>query len=159
MRPIVYLAGGMTGLIAEHALAWREFARLALKERGVETLSPMRGHPAEGKTGRFKSSAVIRLEAYDDVMEVGGIHGIMLRDFTDVKRADAILVNLLDAPSISVGTAMELAWAYAMQKPTVIAIEPEGNPHDRHPMVCAAMSYRLTSLDDAIDAVAVVLGR
>ncbi len=54
---------------------------------------------------------------------------------------------------------MELAWAFAFQKPAVIAIESTGNPHDNHPMIHEAMPFRVTTLDEAIDAVAVILGR
>jgi nucleoside 2-deoxyribosyltransferase len=88
--------------------------------------------------------------------------GIMTRDFNDVKRCDALLVNLLGYKAedrVSAGTIMELAWAYAFQKPAVVAIEASGNPHDNHPMIHEAMPFRVTTLDEAIDAVAVILGR
>jgi nucleoside 2-deoxyribosyltransferase len=86
----------------------------------------------------------------------------MTRDFNDVKRCDALLVNLLGYKAedrVSAGTIMELAWAYAFQKPAVVAIEASGNPHDNHPMIHEAMPFRVTTLDEAIDAVAVILGR
>ena len=76
----------------------------------------------------------------------------MTRDFNDVKRCDAILVNLLGAKSASLGTVMELGWAYALQKPVVVAIEPIGNPHDRHPMIEETIRFRAPDLDAAIDA-------
>ena len=155
-RPIVYLAGGMTGLTPQEAIAWRALAAAQLDARGIETLSPMRGHPAEGKV---RSVDTTRIDAFDDVLEAGGVHGIMLRDFTDVKRCDALLVNLLGAPRVSIGTAMERAWAYAMPTPASVAIEEHGNPNDGHPMLQAAMMYRHATLDAAIDTVATVLGR
>jgi hypothetical protein len=54
---------------------------------------------------------------------------------------------------------MELGWAYILNKPVVVAIEASGNPHDNHPMIHEAMPFRVTTLDEAIDAVAVILGR
>ena len=85
--------------------------------------------------------------------------GIMVRDFNDVKRCDALLVNLIGLTKPSMGTIMELAWAYAMQKPAVVAMEREGNPHDLHPMIHEAVSFRVETLDEAIDSVAVILNR
>lgn len=83
----------------------------------------------------------------------------MLRDFTDVKRCDALLVNLLGCEKITAGTAIELGWAYAMQKPVVVLIEAEGNPHDAHPMLIEAIgALRFDNLLDAVDAVAILLG-
>lgn len=151
-KPKVYLAGGMSWLSPAEALEWRQKAEWALEDRGIETLSPMRGHPAD-----LADSAIIR--PFDDVAVAGGSDGVILRDLTDVRRSDALLVNLLGAPQISVGTAMELAWAYLLHTPAVVAIEQSGNPHDDHPMVKAAMRYRVVTLDEAIDAVAVILGR
>jgi nucleoside 2-deoxyribosyltransferase len=151
-KPIVYLAGGMTGLDAADAREWRWNATSALQQRGIETLSPMRGHPRE----RFGDGVI---KAFDDVAESGGVEGVMLRDLTDVRRADALLVNCLGAKFISVGTAIELGWAYLLHKPAVIIIEREGNPHDQHPMVRASIRYRAENLADGIEAVAAILGR
>ena len=151
-RPKVYLAGGMSWLKPTDALSWRRQAEHALNERGIDVLSPMRGHPAS-----LAGAKVIK--PFDDVAVAGGPEGVILRDLTDVLRADALLVNCLGAPQISVGTAIELGWAYLLHKPAVVAIEKKGNPHDSHPMVKAAMRYRVLTLLDAIDAVAVLLGR
>jgi len=84
--------------------------------------------------------------------------GIMARDFNDVKQADALLVNLLGAKKPSLGTIMELAWAFALQKPCVVVIEKNGNPHDNHPMIHEAISFRVDTLDEGVSSVAVLLG-
>ena len=136
MKPRVYLAGGMSGLTPQGALAWRDRAAFALNDRGIETLSPMRGHPAEVQNSELP------IQPFDDVAVAGGPEGVILRDLTDVRRADALLVSVLGNERISVGTAMELAWAYLLHIPAVVAIEKTGNPHDDHPMVRAAMRYR-----------------
>lgn len=154
INPIVYLAGPIANTEAGESVEWRVQAADALNNRYILPLSPMRcketlAHNAIG--GDFRE--------YADRGVFFTSQGIMARDFNDVKRADALLVNLLGARSVSVGTVMEIAWAYAMQKPVVVAIEKDGNPHDRHPMLHEAIPFRVETLDEAIDAVAVILGR
>jgi len=151
----VYLAGGIAGLPGYEATNWRRLAQDILGTRGVESLDPMREkHALDG-------DSIISLD-FHDYAKHGAFftsRGIMARDFNDVKRCDALLVNLLGLQRPSLGTIMELAWAYAMQKPAVVAIEAEGNPHDGHPMIHEAIPFRVTTLEEAIDAVAVILGR
>lgn len=60
--------------------------------------------------------------------------GITIRDFTDVSRCDLMLVNLNEhAGKVSQGTLYEIAWAYALRKPIVAAMD-KGNIH-AHPMI------------------------
>lgn len=154
-RPLVYLAGGIAGLSGAEATDWRDFAFNILDAHSIETLDPMRAK------GILSSQAKISTN-FNDYAPNGAFftsRGIMTRDFNDVKRCDALLVNLLGLSKPSLGTIMELAWAYALQKPAVVAIEAEGNPHDGHPMIHEAMPFRVTTLDEAIDAVAVILNR
>ena len=155
MKPIVYLAGGIAGLSGVDAVLWRRVARSRLFEVGIETLDPMRAK--EALAGQRTISA-----DFNDYSNRGAFFtakGIMARDFNDVRRCDALLVNLLGLTKPSMGTIMELAWAYALQKPAVVAIEKSGNPHDNHPMIHEAMPFRVETLDEAIDAVAVILNR
>ena len=154
-RPLVYLAGGIAGLAGVDAVEWRGAAMLALATRNIESLDPMRAKLHLAHQKRIS-------ENFNDYANAGVFftsRGIMTRDFNDVQRCDALLVNLLGAKKPSLGTIMELAWAYALQKPAVVAIEAIGNPHDNHPMISAAMPFRVTTLDEAIDAVAVILNR
>jgi nucleoside 2-deoxyribosyltransferase len=154
MRPIVYLAGAIAGLSGADAIDWRNQAVEDLKLRGVEALSPMRAKDVlRNRTisGNFND--------YKDLGAFFTSRGIMTRDFNDVKRCDALLVNLLGLEKPSLGTIMELAWAFAFQKPAVIAIEKTGNPHDGHPMIFEAIPFRVETLEEAIDSVAIILGR
>ena len=154
-NPLVYLAGPIAGIPGTDALEWRIKATLSLEERMIECLDPMRSK--EEITGPERIST-----NFNDYAISGPFFtakGIMARDFADVKRCDALLVNLLGAKKPSLGTVMELAWAYAMQKPVVVAMESEGNLHDLHPMLHEAMPFRVETLDEAIDCVAVILNR
>ena len=154
-RPLVYLAGPIAGISGSDATDWRHYALARLEIHCIECLSPMRAKAALGEQEKISTN-------YHDYERLGTFFtskAIMARDFNDVRRADVLLVNLLGAPRPSLGTVMELAWAYAMQKPAVVAIEPSGNPNDDHPLIHEAMPFRVDSLDDAIDAVAVILNR
>ena len=154
-KPLLYLAGPIAGISGAQAVDWRDHAAHRLEIHSIECLSPMRAKGALGAQERISTN-------YHDYERLGTFFtskAIMARDFHDVKRADVLLVNLLGAPRPSLGTVMELAWAYAMQKPAVVAIEPSGNPNDDHPLIHEAMPFRVDSLDDAIDAVAVILNR
>ena len=154
-RPLVYLAGPIAGISGADAVDWRWRATARLENFGVECLSPMRAKTALYRQEKISTN-------YHDYEKLGTFFtskAIMARDFNDVRRCDVLLFNLLDTAERSAGSIMELAWAYAFQKPAVVAIEPAGNVHDDHPMLCEAMSFRVDSLDDAIDAVAVILNR
>ena len=155
MKPIVYLAGPIAGTLYADVVDWREQAAVYLNFRNIETLSPMRGKEALAGNGRVADT----FRAYDQLGAFYTSKGIMTRDHTDVKRVDALLVNLLGATKPSLGTIMELAWAYAYGKPAVVVIEREGNVHDNHPMIHEAIGFRVETLDEGIDAVAVILGR
>lgn len=156
-KPLVYLAGAIAGLEFGAATDWRYQAQEALRDRGIETLNPMRAKNALGDQngGRISSN-------FHDYEANGAFfrsRGIMTRDFNDVKRCDVLLVNLLELAKPSLGTTMELAWAYALQKPAVVAIEKRGNPHDNHPMIFEAIPFRVETLDEAIESVAIILNR
>lgn len=154
-RPLVYLAGGIAGLPGGETVGWRRDAASRLSLYGIEALSPMRAKDALAEQGVISQN-------FNDYAGRGAFftsRGIMTRDYNDVKRCDAMLVNLLGLTKPSLGTIMELAWAWQMQKPAVVAIEAAGNPHDNHPMIHEAMPFRVTSLDEAIWSVAVILNR
>lgn len=154
-RPLVYLAGAIAGLRGFEATDWRLVAADKLGDRDIETLDPMRRKAVLGGPGRISTN-------FADYANEGAFftsRGIMVRDFTDVKRCDALLVNLRTSEKPSLGTVMELAWAYAFQKPAVVVIEADGNPHDGHPMIHEAIPFRVETLEEGIDAVAVILGR
>lgn len=152
---IVYLAGGIAGLSGQEATDWREYAaRWLWQPHLISTRNPMRAK-------KFLSQQKSISRDFHEYAASGVFftsRGIMTRDFNDVKQCDALLVNLLGATVPSLGTIMELAWAYALQKPAVVVIEASGNPHDLHPMIHEAMPFRVTTLDEGIAAIAVVLG-
>jgi nucleoside 2-deoxyribosyltransferase len=154
-HPIVYLAGGIAGLVGSETVEWRHAAARALGIRGIECLNPMRCKEALAAQPMISSN----FHDYENRGPFFTSKGIMTRDSTDVRRSDALLVNLLGLTKPSLGTIMELGWAYILNKPVVVAIEATGNPHDNHPMIHEAMPFRVETLDEAIDAVATILNR
>ena len=153
---IVYLAGSIAGLTGEEAREWRFLARDVLESvYQIDVRDPLRGKEALGTQSPISTD----FTCYKHLGLFYESRAIMIRDFNDVKQADVLLVNLLGAVKPSLGTIMELAWAYAMQKPAIVVIEESGNPHDNHPMIHEAMGFRVTSLDEGIKAVALVLGK
>lgn len=154
IRPKAYLAGAIAGLQFDDATDWRHQAKHALDIRGIEALDPMRAKQALAN-GRISSNC----HDYEDRGPFFVSRGIMTRDFNDVKTCDGLLVNLLGLTKPSIGTVMELGWAFALRKPAIVVMERTGNPHDNHPMVLETIGFRVETLDEAIDTLAVVLNR
>lgn len=153
-RPVVYLAGPIANTALGDAFEWRDYAKNALGAYNISTLSPLRAKEklASDDIGTDFRRYSMQGWAYTP-------NGILTRDHGDVINCDAILMNMLGAKTLSFGTGMELAWAHDRHIRTVVAIEADGNPHDGHPMFNAAVKFRVTTLDDAIDAIATILGR
>jgi nucleoside 2-deoxyribosyltransferase len=156
-RPLVYLAGAIAGKDFDEASDWRIHAQIALGDRNIETLNPLRAKERLADQNGGRISTDFRDYAHNGAFFTS--RGIMTRDCNDVRRADALLVNLLGLEERSAGTIMELGWAYLLGKPCIVAIEESGNPHLTHPMLVEAMPFRVTTLDEAIDSVAVLLNR
>lgn len=154
MMPTVYLAGPIANTTAGEAFAWREEALQRLAVRAISARSPMRAKHAlaKGAIGADYRAYADRGWAYTPA-------GILTRDHNDCTTADAVLMYLLGARTMSFGTGMELAWCYDRHIPVVVVIEEEGNVHDGHPMFAAAVKFRVPTLDEAVDAVAIILGR
>lgn len=153
-RPTVYLAGPIAGTLQGEAFEWREMAAELLADRGIDTRSPMRA-----KLALKEAPVGFDYRAYADRGWAYTPEGILTRDHNDCTTSDVVLVNMLGARTMSFGTGMELAWCYDRHIPFVTAIEDEGNVHDGHPMFKAALKFRVPTLEEAIDAVAVILGR
>lgn len=147
-RPVAYLAGPISGVTHAGCTGWRdELARL-LEPAGVAAASPMRDKHYLRDRGVLEGDYPERVLSTRD--------GIMTRDHFDVRNCDLVVANLLGAARVSVGTVMELAWAFAYRKPVVAVLE-DGNVHD-HPMVRAAVGFRVATLAEAAAVAASVLG-
>ena len=154
-QPTVYLAGPIAGLGYQDATDWRRIAAASLRGP-IQALSPMRGKDylahVESDVG-FSATC----DEYGHLSPLSTPRGIMTRDRFDATRCDVLLVNLLGAKKVSVGTVMEIAWADLRRTPIVVAIEPDGsNPHE-HAMINEAIGFRCATLEEAIHVVRSIL--
>lgn len=145
-KPLIYLSGPMAGLSGDEANGWRVEFALLMQDLGADVtdvtcLSPMRGKD-------LAREAVIQ-RAYDDPLR--NARAIVTRDRWDVMRCAVMVVNLLGADTISIGTVAEMAWADAYRKPVVLVMEAD-NPHE-HPMVTELAGFRVETLEDAATVV------
>jgi nucleoside 2-deoxyribosyltransferase len=81
---------------------------------------------------------------------------ILGRDFNDCVNSDVVLVNVLGITTPSLGTAMEIAWAYDRHIPIVLVAE-EDNPHRKHPLINAACQFKTDDLDEGLALVKTIL--
>lgn len=163
----VYLAGPITGASWNESEGWRDIlkqkARNASYQSGMKIVRPFEDvkffSPLRGKE-YLKSETSIK-DSYDE-HKFSTAKSIMLRDHHDVETSDAIIVNLQGATRVSIGTVMEIAWAYAYRKPVICIIEePEkletgfaassGNIHE-HSMLNEAIWWRAKDIDEALYA-------
>jgi len=143
-RPKIYVAGPMRGLTYDQANEWRLAAESALPE--CDIFSPMRGK-------EYLRDLDVIPGAVGDKMSSS--QAIYIRDRWDVRTADAILVYLLGAKEISIGTCFEMAWATAYNIPVVIVMK-EGDVHE-HPFVRQAAWIVVDSLHEGLNALRILL--
>lgn len=147
---LVYLAGPITGLSFTGATDWRRTAAIELGRRSIgriETLSPMRHKD-------YLAGVTSIADSYEGSV-LSSQRGIFYRDKLDCSRSDLVIVNMIGAERVSIGTVMEIAWANARDIPIVLAME-DGNLHE-HSMLREACGFRVGSVDEAIDVATRIL--
>ncbi len=147
-KPSVYLAGPISGQTLDGCNDWREWVMQKLGPE-IVGLNPLRSKKA-------RLSGVGQISDHYDDEPLTRLPGIVGRDRFDVMRADMVLVNVLQAQRISLGTVMEVAWADLLRKPVVLVMEPQGNPHE-HGMFTQVVSWRVETLEEAVRVVRAVL--
>jgi nucleoside 2-deoxyribosyltransferase len=148
MSYLVYLAGPITGCSFGEAVDWREEFAEALPVN-IVGMSPMRGKDY------LKHLDEIPCDC-DEIGILSGPKAVVTRDYNDCTRCDCIVVNLLGAERVSIGTVMEIAWAKAFDVPVVLVMEKEGNIHD-HIMIQECCGFRTDNLESARSIVTAIL--
>jgi hypothetical protein len=157
---IIYLAGPILGTTYGECTDWREYAqaRLAQLDPALRGASPMRAKkylanlvkmPLSADQLRTTQSGTIKTPLSTAAAIVG-------RDQMDVARADLLLVNLLGAEKVSIGTCCEVAQAHTIGTPVMLVMEGQGNIHD-HPFITQQSAFRVDDLDTAISLIPAVL--
>lgn len=147
-RPVVYLAGPITGHTYDDASDWRSAAERRLRVGGLDTASPLRCKEYLRPVGVLEKN-------YHDLNVLSGPKGITTRDRNDVMRCDLVLAYMLDAERVSIGTMIELGWADAFRKPIVL-VEEKGGLHD-HEMASTVAGFQVPTLDEALDIAIAIL--
>lgn len=152
----VYLAGPIAGLGYDDAVDWRDLAIADLAQSGIKGLSPMRAKEYLRSVERDVGFSAT-CEEYGQLSPLSSPRGIMTRDRFDATRCDVLLVNLLGAKKVSVGTVMEIAWADQCRTPVVCCMEADGsNPHE-HAMIGEAIGFRVPTLGEGLHVVRAIL--
>lgn len=156
----VYLAGPITGASWNQSEDWRDQIKEEADIRpeffeNVKFYSPLRG----------KDYLRNELEIGDSYSQFkfSTPHAIMIRDHHDVQTCDVVIANLTGATRVSIGTVMEIAWAYAYRKPVICIMEPAekqvtgfepsvGKNVHEHSMLNEAIYYRAESVEEALMA-------
>jgi len=122
----IFLCGPMRGVPREISLGWRELATKCLSEK-FEVLHAMRGRE-EKETFTDPRAAVIR-------------------DLSDIKNADILLVNDTIENCSMIGTSMEIFFAFQQNMPIIVF----GNAHDKDYWLNYHTHLRVKGLDEACD--------
>jgi nucleoside 2-deoxyribosyltransferase len=137
----IYLAGGISGYTYDESQAWRDYVADQLKDTEIRCFSPLRGKAFLRKEGIINKSY--------EYHPLASAKGILHRDHHDCVTADLVFVNFLKATSNSVGTAMEVGWAFDHHILTIAVMENDAQ-FNTHPMVLECITYRVETLDEGI---------
>lgn len=154
MSRSVYLAGPITGLTYDEGQDWRTYATEQLAACGIEAFSPLRAKKYLRDFGQLDSGGSDAC-SYLNASTLSNPAGITARDRFDCTGRDVVLVNLLGAERVSIGTMIELGWADATRTPIVLVIEP-GNVH-AHAVVEAVAGFTVDSLQEGLKVVEAIL--
>ncbi len=134
----VYLVGPITGYAFEVVARWRkEF--VANPPEGTVGIDPLRK--------RKELATSKKLDGEYPTHRLASKDGILAQNKYDVHRSSAILANFLGVDLLSLGSVIELAWAFHEWKYVVVAMK-KGNPHD-HPWVRACADSVVETMDEA----------
>lgn len=148
----VYLAGAISGLSYADSMGWREEVAEQLTELGYDVYSPMR-HKRHLKEKFGDQVLPHTSSAFRDPFA---------RDTLDIKRADFIIANMVEAPGIgpSVGTLVELGLAYGLGKHIIVVDERLDDHNDQlytgrpdfkmHPFISGVATDIVPSLKEAV---------
>lgn len=130
----VYLSGPILG-VPPHEARWGWRAQASARfGYGIKVLSPMRTED----------------EFSDD-------HSALMRkDYFDIDRCDVMLVNVVGATRVSIGTVAEIGYAYAKGKPIVLVIDPADTIH-WHPFVVQSAISICNTLEEGVSIVNALL--
>lgn len=135
----VYAAGPITGISYGVSTSWRTELQKLLPFNDVVIMSPLRSKTYLAGETEIK-------DHYDQIMSTQ--RGITTRDRWDCMSCDAVVINLLGAGRVSIGTMIEVGWCDSRRIPIILVMEEEGNIHE-HAMLRECSSFRVKTLAEA----------
>lgn len=158
MHKKVYLTGPIGGSTYEEAQNWRMDLDYMLQNSSngaIRGYSPLRGK------GALKHEGPLTTSAYPFFSPLATSKAILSRDFNDCRTADLIIANFLEQDSAappSLGTIMEIGFAYALQVPILaISKDKSRNTMAKHAMIISAVGFWAESLNEAADMACSIL--
>lgn len=145
----VYLSGPISSLSYDKAIGWTNYAKDQLSDHGIVGYKPLRGKEF------LKDVTEMHAMGYS-VNPMSTPKGVFARDRYDVESSDAMLINLLDAQRVSIGTMFEMAWAHMLHVPMVLIMEDGNNMHE-HIFVTESAGHRVNNIDDGISLIKSIL--
>ena len=152
MKHKVYLAGPISSVDLAGATGWRDEAKRALDDLGIDAYSPLRH-----KEGLIPQNGLIGADvALYERHPLTSAQGITARDRYDVQSSDLMIANLLGCTEKTSGTAVEFGWADAFGVPVIMVIEDEGSIAE-HPMLSTIAGFRVSNMHFACVLAAQIL--
>lgn len=144
----VLLAGPIAGCTQSEAKDWRDYVSAKIALFGIIGVSPLRCEHLVGP--------VYSLNHPDP--RFGTARAISSKNFFDMQSCDMVLAYLplaLNMKRPSYGTIIELGWAFALRKPTILVTDDKYVRE--HPVINACSAWVLDNLEDAIDTIVGIL--
>ncbi len=127
----VYLLGPIIGTSKQDMLGWRGEAKERLRSSGYKVLSPLTGEALLWPHKKIDTTAASRYPQ-------GVGRSTWNADRARIKSCDIVLANFLGSKKVSIGSIIELTWAFEWSKLSVL-IMSQRNPH-RHPWIREVMA-------------------
>ena len=126
MKKQIFLSGPIRGVTREESLTWRNKATEYLSEK-FEVIHALRGREEKETFTDYKTAVI--------------------RDLSDIKNSDIMLVNDTLEDCSMIGTSMEIFYAFQQNKPVVIF----GNAHNKDYFLNYHTHLRVNTLEEACD--------
>jgi nucleoside 2-deoxyribosyltransferase len=130
----------MSGMTVQEAQSWRNYITSNLPKE-FKILSPLRGQVPLKEDRTIESSYCNSLFCSQ--------RAITSRDRNDIMQSDVMILNLLGAKRVSIGSIFEAGWADMRRIPIILIMEKSGNVND-HPILREVASWIVPTLDKAL---------
>ena len=150
MKKNVYLAGPIAECDFQEANVWRGDVQKQLPP-GIVGISPLRCEPLEKGKRYAEKGAVV--DMWSDP------RAIATKNWLDTESCDLVLAYLpkfLNERRPSYGTVIEIGWAIGLRKPLIVVSDDEYLME--HPLIKHNASWRLKSLNDAVEVICGLFG-